>query len=96
MTTQNYLIIENNVVTNLCLWDGDTNTWMPPTDSVQLVASTTPAIIWVLNADKTDFVLQEMMGLGSIGYTWDGTTLTTNEPKPELPPQPVTTGTVTA
>ena len=98
MTTQNYLIIENNVVTNSVIWDGNTSTWMPPTDSIQLVQSTTPAMIW-----KSDdllppgWILGEVVGSGDIGFTWDGTVLTTNQPKPVDPPsQPTTTGTKAA
>ena len=93
MTTQNYLVVENNVVTNVCLWDGDVNTWTPPNDATMLVQDTTPAMIWELNADKTEYVLTEQMGAGSIGFTWDGTNCITNEPKPSIPTQPTTTGT---
>jgi len=96
MTTQNYLVVENNVVDNIVLWDGDINTWQPPTDATMLVQATTPAMIWELNADKTDNVLVEVVGVGQIGFTWNGTVLTTNQPKPPIPVQPVTTGTVIA
>jgi hypothetical protein len=30
------------------------------------------------------------MGQGQIGFTWDGTILTTNEPKPPIPTPPPT------
>ena len=96
MTIQNYLMINEstNVVDNICLWDGNTNTWQPPTDTLMLVQATTPAIVWVLNADKTDFILGEQLGVGQIGFTWDGTVLTTNQAKPPAPQQqPVTSGT---
>jgi hypothetical protein len=98
MTIQNYLIVEANVVTNVCIWDGDPNTWQPPADATMLVQATTQALVWQLNADKTDFVLVEVLGIGTIGFTWNPTTqvLTTNEPKPEIPTQPVTTGTQSA
>ena len=93
MTIQSYLIIENNVVTNNVLWDGNPETWQPPIDSVQVIDATTPALIWMLNAEKTDWVLNEQMGAGDIGFTWNGSVLTTYEPKPEPPkPQPVTDG----
>jgi hypothetical protein len=88
MTSQNYLIIENNVVTNVCLWDGDVNTWQPPADATMLVQSIIPAMVWeTVMTDKkvTDWVLVEQMGAGSIGFTWDGTVLTTNEPQPAIP-----------
>jgi hypothetical protein len=97
MTTQNYLVIENNVVTNCVVWDGNTETWMPPSDATMLVLETTPAMVW--EKTKLDGVttwnLVEQIGAGSIGFTWDGTVLTTNEPQPTVT-QPVTTGTVTA
>jgi hypothetical protein len=106
MTTQNYLIIESNVVTNAVLWDGNPDTWQPPSDSIQLVQATTPALVWVYIPDSnpTDYILQEVIGAGAIGFTWNTTTqiLTTNEPKPEPQPlaptldQPSTTGTQTA
>jgi hypothetical protein len=88
MTIQNYLIVQENVVTNICVWDGNTQTWMPPSDATMLVQSTTPAIIWepVIVDDKiTDWILTEEMGEGDIGFTWNGTVVTTNEPKPAIP-----------
>ena len=99
MTTQNYLIVEKNVVTNNVVWDGDVNTWTPPADSIQLIQATTPAMIWEENADKTDYVLTEQMGAGDIGFIWDGSACVTNQPKPTpqalVEGQPVTTGTQT-
>lgn len=98
MTTQNYLIVEANIVTNNVVWDGDVNTWTPPADSIQLIQATTPAMIWeavVIDNIITDYVLTEQIGAGSIGFTWDGTNCVTNEPKPEIPNQPTTTGTTT-
>jgi hypothetical protein len=50
-----------------------------------LVQATTPAMIWILNQDKTDYVLSQIVGAGSISFTWNGTVLTTNEAKPTLP-----------
>jgi hypothetical protein len=94
---QNYLIIESNVVANIVVWNGDTTQWTPPSGSIVLIQSTTPAMIWELNSDATDFVLTQSIGAGEIAFTWDGTVLTTNEPKPPKPqPQPTTTGTQTA
>jgi len=100
MTTQNYLIIQLNVVTNCVLWDGNPETWQPPSDSIQLVQATTPALVWMETSLKPpDYILEEVIGAGSIGFIWNTTTqvLTTNEPKPEpvIPAsnQPTTTGT---
>jgi hypothetical protein len=83
---QNYLIIQNNVVTNVVLWDGDTTKWTPPAGSIALIQDTTPALVWRLNADNTAYVLTEVIGEGQINYTWDGTLLTTDEPQPPNPP----------
>jgi hypothetical protein len=82
MTVQNYLIIEFNVVTNICLWDGDTTKWTPPKGSIALIQANTIAMVWQLNSDKTDWILVEQLGQGQIGFTWNGTVLTTDQPKP--------------
>lgn len=83
---QNYLIIENNVVTNIVIWNGDTNTWTPPAGSLALVQATTPAIVWVFDYTTTPYTakLEEVIGAGSIGFTWDGTACVTNQPSPNL------------
>ena len=89
---QNYLIIESNVVTNVTVWNGDTSTWTPPIGSIALIQSTTSAMVWELNFDKTDYVLTESIGAGAIGFTWDGSSCITNEPKPVVPIQPTNEG----
>lgn len=98
MTTQNYLIIENNVVTNLVVWDGNTQDWTPPADSIQLIQAETPALVWVFDTSVTPsvYVLKEQLGAGDIGFTWDGSILTTNQPQPKAPIEPVSTGTKAA
>jgi hypothetical protein len=85
MTIQTYLTVENNVVTNAVAWDGNTQTWTPPANSLMLVQSTTPALVWIPNLDCTVFTLTEQIGAGQIGFTWNGTILTTNQPKPTIP-----------
>jgi hypothetical protein len=93
MTTTNYLVIENLVVTNVVMWDGNIETWTPPIDATMLVQSTTPAMLWMLDSATNTFILKEVMGMGDISFTWDGTVLTTNEPQPAPPkPQPAVTG----
>jgi hypothetical protein len=90
MTTQSYLIIESNVVTNNVVWDGNPNTWQPPINSIQLIDATTSAKIWqpvLVDSKVTDWVLGEQLGAGDIGFTWDGSVLTTNQPKPSIPEQ---------
>lgn len=85
METQNYLEVRNNVVVNVVVWDGDVNTWTPPEGSTMLIQATTPAIVWVnLNGiyDTPNWVLEQKNGYGNIGFTWDGTVLTTNQEHP--------------
>lgn len=88
---------QNNVCENVCVWDGNTDTWTPPAGYLMLVQATTPAKVWLLVDGVYELV--EQMGVGSIGFTWDGSVLTTNEPQPALPQpaldQPVTSGTQT-
>jgi len=98
MTVQNYLMVNKstNVVENICVWDGDTNKWQPPANTIMLIQSQIPAMLWEINTDKTDYVLVEQMGVGAIGFTWDGAIVTTNKPKPIILAQPITTGIQTA
>jgi hypothetical protein len=97
--TQNYLLIEANIVTNVVVWDGDTTQWTPPQGSIALVQSTIPAKVWQYDSVNNQWILVEVMGVGDIGYTWDGSVLTTNQPQPTpkkaASNQPATTGTTT-
>lgn len=91
---ENYLMIQNNVVTNVCVWDGNPDTWTPPADATMLPQATTMALVWFWDGAITDYVLTQEMGQGQIGFTWNGTECVTNEPKPAPPiDQPVTSGT---
>lgn len=85
---ENYLQINKNtnVVENVCIWDGNSSTWTPPSDALMLVQATMPAMVWQWKSIQNDYVLIEQMGQGQIGYTWNGTVCTTNEPKPINPP----------
>lgn len=82
-------MIQENVVTNICVWNGDVNSWQPPQSATMLIYNTTLTKIWALNEEKTDYVLVNSVGNADIGFTWDGTYCVTNQPKPELP-APVT------
>ena len=96
MTTQNYLMISEstNVVENVCLWDGNTDTWQPPTGYLMLIQATTMALVWLWDNAISDWVLSQQMGQAQIGFVWNGIECVTNDPKPEPPqPQPVTQGT---
>ena len=89
---QNYCMVntETNVCDNVCVWDGNPQTWTPPANYLMLVQETTPAKVWQLTDSVYELVV--VMGLGSIGFTWDGTYLITNEPQPTPPEQPMTSG----
>lgn len=100
MTTQNYCMVNEatNVCDNVTLWDGNPDTWQPPAGYLMLVQATTPAKTWVWD-DVAKVWALEVSGEGQIGFTWDGTYLTTNEPMPADPAnppvpnqQPTTTG----
>lgn len=98
MTTQNYLMVNEsiNVVDNVCFWDGDPNTWQPPSGYLMLVQATTMAVVWVFDKAIPDWVLSQQIGQGQIGFTWNGSECVTNEPKPvPQQQQPVTEGTQT-
>jgi hypothetical protein len=88
MTAQNYLMIQENIVTNVCVWDGNVNSWQPPSDATMLIQSTTPTKVWGLNQDETEYVLVDSIGDADIGFTWDGSFATTNQEKPEVPVNP--------
>lgn len=88
-----------NIVDNICVWDGNTNNWQPPENTLMLIQADTRALIWTevtTDGKITDYVLNESMGIGSIGFTWNGSVLTTNESKPTIPVQPKSTGLQTA
>lgn len=98
MTNQNYLMINEatNTVDNVCVWDGNPDTWKPPAEYLMLVQAATLALIWFWDEAADDWVLSQEMGVGQIGFTWNGTECVTNQPKPEPPqPQPTTEGTQT-
>lgn len=87
----NYLMIQNNVVTNVVVWNGDAEQWQPPSDATMLVQATTPAFNWAWNVDLKDYELTESLGTGDIGYTWNGTACITNQEKPSNPIAPTLT-----
>lgn len=93
MATQNYYMVneQTNVCGNVVLWDGNPDTWTPPPNYLMLAENTTPVKNWFWNSvEKIWELLVE--GSGSIGYTWDGTYLVTNEPEPPPIVDPVVTG----
>ena len=96
------MIDSNNVVDNNVFWDGNTETWTPPANHTWVIDAETPAMVWsavVVDEKVTDYVLEEVIGAGDIGFTWNGTVLTTNQPEPQAPVpaknQPTTSGVTT-
>lgn len=80
---------DSNICENITVWDGNPDTWTPPSNYLMLVQATTLTKIWALNADNTDYVLIDSIGDADIGFTWNGTYLETNYPKPPAPLPPV-------
>lgn len=79
MIEENYLIIENNIVTNIVYWNGDTTVWQPPEGAITLAQSKVPANVMVITGDdisnNVQAKLTEVMGVGEIGFVWNGTVL---------------------
>ena len=94
MTVQNYYMVNDstNIVDNITIWDGNPQTWTPPSNYLMLPQTTTPTKIWELNTDKTDYVLTVSVNNGGIGFTWDGSYIVTNDPKPPILSQPTVDG----
>jgi hypothetical protein len=103
LTSQNYLIVEQNIVTNIVVWDGDTTQWTPPVGSIALVQADTTSLVWKGTKVEVEpatipptytyiYSLNEEVGVGDIGFTWDGTYLITNQVQPTVAPQPVAQG----
>lgn len=87
-----------NVVENMVMWDGNNETWTPPSGYLMLISATTPGMVWIAviqenpqtqKPEIVDYVLTEVMGSGGIGFTWNGSVLTTSEPKPQPPYPPI-------
>lgn len=77
---------DTNIVENICLWDGNTETWTPPYGYYMIQLDITVANIWIFSDSLNDYELTPIMGAGEIGFTWDGTELTTNQLKPSIEP----------
>ena len=86
MTTQNYILIDKatNIVKNIIVWDGNNATWTPPEELLVLVHAKTSAMVWDLNADKTDYELVKLLGFAEKDFTWDGEVCITNQEKPVI------------
>ena len=88
MANQEYLMINKStsIVDNICVWNGDVDSWQPSSDILMLEKSITPAMIWQLDNTLSTpaFVLKQEIGDGNIGFVWNGTVLTTNQPQPSV------------
>lgn len=91
---QNYCMIniETKICDNVSVWDGNPETWTPPSNYLMLIQKDTPAKVWQLIDNQYELVV--VNGVGGIGFAWDGTYLTTNEPQPQFLNQPITSGVV--
>lgn len=95
METKWYLLVkeETDIVKLSLLWDGNLDTWQPPAGYILLERDITPILVWKLDKNVTpnEYVLSEEMisdnmSIASfLGSVWNGSVLTTNQPKPELP-----------
>ena len=85
MSAKNYLVIKENVVTDIVVWDGNVATWTPPTGTIALAQESTPTKIWRRTEDFNDYELVDSTGDACIGFTYDGSACVTNETKPEVP-----------
>lgn len=78
----------SNIVENIVYWDGDINTWQPPENHLMLIQADVIAQVWeaiITDGKITDWILANQLGAGQIGFTWNGSVLTTNQPKPSIP-----------
>lgn len=84
MTIENYCMVneQTNICENVTLWDGDPQNWTPPSGYLMFPQNTTPAKDWVFNPATNTWELS-VMGVGQIGFMWDGTYLVTQEPIPQ-------------
>ena len=46
MSVMRYAMIKDGVVQNICLWDGDLNTWTPPEDMTVIAAPENIGVGW--------------------------------------------------
>ena len=83
--TSTYLLVNtsNNIVENAVLWDGNTETWQPPSGYLTLELDSTISVEWEWSAEANDWLPVDVVGAGAIGELWDGQKLIS--PKPEAP-----------
>jgi hypothetical protein len=86
---ESYFLINTQTNPQICenviIWNGDKNIWNPPAGYILLLQKETLCHDWKWNSNSSAWELTEL-GIGGIGFTWDGTKLTTNEPQPTEPP----------
>jgi hypothetical protein len=74
-----YLVVNQstNIVENKITYDGVSPLEIP--GYILIKDENTPSYVWEFNND--DFILTKVNGGADIGFTWDGTAFTTNQPK---------------
>lgn len=88
MSDTHYVInTTTKTVENIIIWDG-VSEWTPPDDHHVVAAISTPVKNWVFDSQSKDYTLQEF-GQANIGFTWDGTYIISNLPKPVMTPENV-------
>lgn len=50
--SERWAMIENGVVVNVCLWDGNLNTWQPPEGIEMQLASEQCGIGWLWDGEQ--------------------------------------------
>jgi len=78
---KNYLVIENGIVVNAVVWDGNTETWTPPENLILMAEDAAKVKGWSWNAGIKDweaYVADNVQP--GIGFAWDGEFLI--QPKP--------------
>lgn len=83
MADKSYCLVnlQSNICENVVTWDG-VIPYEPPENFLLLSQLDTPAKNWTFNETTNDWEIEEI-GYGQIGFTWDGTYLITNAPKPD-------------
>lgn len=86
MTIQNYLLINTSIdpaiCENICVWDGNVETWNPGENYIALPLANTISMEWSWDYSTNTWIMIDSPGQGKIGYIWNGEKLVTNLPSP--------------
>jgi len=53
---ERWAMIQNGIVINVCLWDGDLKTWQPPEDVIMQPAPDNIGIGWTWDGTEFNFL----------------------------------------